>query len=126
MKSNSSLTMNRTANDTIVAVIQVLTFFLEDSFIFFCILNLIIVIGSESGDKSNVTYNWSPQKSRSGKRDPRSSRFAKKKFAKHKMWEPLLYSIKRLLSYFQAKMVPPNPVSQIFQLLFYLGLFFNL
>ena len=77
MKSNSSLTMIRTASYAIAAVIQVLTFFLEDSPTFFCIRMLTITIGSESGDKSNVTCNWGPQKSRFTKRSPRSSRFAK-------------------------------------------------
>ena len=65
MKINSCLTINRTASYAIAAVIQVLTFFFsEDSPISFCIRMLIIIIGSESGDKSSVTYNWSPQKSR--------------------------------------------------------------
>ena len=44
MKSNSSLTMNRTANDNIAAAIQVLTFFLQDSSIFFSIRILTIII----------------------------------------------------------------------------------
>ena len=35
---------------------------MEDGFIFFCIRILIIIIESESGNKSNVTYNWGPQK----------------------------------------------------------------
>ena len=89
MKSNSSLTMNGTASDTIASVIQVLIFFLEDSFIFFCVRIVINIIGNESGDKSNVTYNWGPQKSRFGKRGPQSSRFTKKGSAKQKVWEPL-------------------------------------
>ena len=66
--------MNRTASDTIAAVIQVL-FFLEDSFIFFCVRILINIIGNESGDKSNVTYNWGPQKSRFAKRGPQNKKF---------------------------------------------------
>ena len=72
--------MNRTASDTIAAVIQMLIFFLEDSSIFFCVHILINIIGNEAGDKSNVTYNWSPQKKGS---------------AKQKVWEPLIYSIKQ-------------------------------
>ena len=84
MKSNSSLTMNRTASDTIAAVKQVLIFFLEDSFIFFCVRILINIIGNESGDKSNVTYNSGPQKSRFAKRGPQSSRFTKKGVRKAK------------------------------------------
>ena len=91
MKINSGLTMNRIASDAIAAVIQVLTlFFSEDSPTSFCIRMLIIIIGSESGDKSNVTYNWGPQKSRFAKRGPRSSRFAKKESARQKVWEPLV------------------------------------
>ena len=84
MKSNSSLTMNRTASDTIAAVIQVLILFLEDSFISVCVRILINIIGNESGDKSNVTYNWCPQKSRFAKRGPQSSRFTKKRVRKEK------------------------------------------
>ena len=91
MKIDSGLTMNRTASYAIAAVIQVLTlFFSEDSPTSFCIRMLIIIIGSESGDKSNVTYNWRPQKSRFTKRSPRSSRFAKKESARQKVWEPLV------------------------------------
>ena len=46
-----------------MAAIQVLTFFfLEDSSTSFSICLLIIIIGSGSGDKSNVTYNWGLQK----------------------------------------------------------------
>ena len=71
------------------AVIEVLIFFLEDSFIFFCVRILINIIRNEAGDKSNVTYNWDPQKSRFAKRGPQSSRFTKKGFAKQKVWEPL-------------------------------------
>ena len=79
MKSNSGLTMNRIASYAIAAVIQVLTlFFSEDSPTSFCICMLIIIIGSESGDKSNVTSHWCPQKSRFTKRSPRSSRFEKR------------------------------------------------
>ena len=89
MKASSSLTMNRTASDAIAAAIQVLIFFLEDSFIFFCVRILINIIGNESGDKSNVTYNWGSQKSRFAKRGPQSSRFTKKGSAKQKVWEPL-------------------------------------
>ena len=74
MKSNSSLTMNRTAS----YAIQMLPFFLEDSRTSFCIRMLIIIIRSESGDKSSVTSHWCPQKSRFTKRSPRSSRFEKK------------------------------------------------
>ena len=66
--------MNRTASDTIAAVIQVLIFFLEYSFIFVCVRILIDIIGNESGDKGNVTYNWGPQK----------HRFAKKRVRKEK------------------------------------------
>ena len=84
MKSNSSLTQNQTASDTIAAVIQVLIFVLENSFIFFFPLFLINIIGNESGDKSNVTYNWGPQKSRFAKRGPQSSRFTKKGVRKAK------------------------------------------
>ena len=62
MKSYFSLTMNRTASDTIAAVIKVLTFFLEDSSICYSIRMLIIVIERKSDDKSNVTYNWDSQK----------------------------------------------------------------
>ena len=83
MKSNSSLTTNRTASDTIAAVIQALIFFL-DSFIFFCVCILINIIGNESGDKSNVTYNWGPRKSRFTKRGPQSSRSTKKGVRKAK------------------------------------------
>ena len=43
--------MNRTASDAIAAVIQVLIFFLEDSFIFFCVRVLITIIGDESVTK---------------------------------------------------------------------------
>ena len=75
MKSNSSLTMNRTASDTIAAVMQVQIFFLGDSVIFFCVRIFINIIGNESGDKSNVTYNWSPQKSRFAKKGPQSKKF---------------------------------------------------
>ena len=58
MKSNSSLTMNRAAGDTIAAIIQVLTFFsVEGRSTSFCIRMIIIIIVSKSGDKSNVTYN---------------------------------------------------------------------
>ena len=70
--------MNRTASDPIAAVMQVLIFFLEDSFIFFCVPILINIIGNELGDKSNVTHNWGPKKSRFAKRGPQSSRFTKK------------------------------------------------
>ena len=76
--------MNRTASDTIAAVIQVLIFFLEDSFIFFCVRILIHIIGNESGDKSNATYNWGPQKNRFAKRGPQSSRFTKRGVRKAK------------------------------------------
>ena len=76
--------MNRTASDAIAAVIQVLIFFLEDSFIFFCVRILIDNIGNESGDKSDVTYNWGPQNSRFAKRGPQSSRFTKKGVRKAK------------------------------------------
>ena len=56
--------------------------FLEDSFIFFCVRILINIIGNESGDKSNVTYNWDPQKgvgkaADSQKRGPHSKKFGK-------------------------------------------------
>ena len=85
MKSDSSLTMNRNASYAIAAVIQVLTyFFLENSPTFFCIRMLIITIGSESGDKSNVTCNWGPQKSRFAKRSSRSSRFTKERVCEAK------------------------------------------
>ena len=80
MKSNSGLTMNRIASYAIAAVLQVLTFFLEDSLTFFCIRMLIIIIGIESGDKRNVTCNWGPQK----------SRFTKKGSARQKVREPLV------------------------------------
>ena len=76
--------MNRTASDTIAAVIQVLIFFLEDSFILLCVRILFNIIGNESGDKSNVTYNWPPQKSRFDKRGPQSSRFTNKGVRKAK------------------------------------------
>ena len=50
--------MNRAASDTIAALIQVLTFFsFEVEVYYFCIRMLIIIIASESCDKSNVTYN---------------------------------------------------------------------
>ena len=75
MKSNSGLTMNRTASDAIAAVIQVLKFFLEDSPTSFCIRMLIITIGSESGDKRSVTYNWGPQKSRFTKKGLKGKKF---------------------------------------------------
>ena len=78
MKSNSSLTMNRIAGYVIAAVIQVLTFFLEDSPTFFCIRMLTITIGSESGDKSNVTCNWGPQK-KSAKQQIRKKRVCEAK-----------------------------------------------
>ena len=84
------MTMNRTASDTITAVIQVLIFFLEDSFIFFRVRILINIIGNELGDKSNVTYNWGLQKSRFAKRGSQSSRFTKKGASKQKVWEPLI------------------------------------
>ena len=80
MKRNFSLTMNRIASYAIAAVIQVLTFFLEDSPTSFCIRMLTIAIGSESEDKSNVTCNWGPQK----------SRFTKKGSARQKVWELLV------------------------------------
>ena len=55
--------MNRTASDTITTATQVLTlFFWKDSSTFFCIRILIIFIGSESDDKSNVSFNWGPRK----------------------------------------------------------------
>ena len=57
MKSNSGLTMNRTASYAIMAVIQMLPFFLEDSPTSICIRMLIIIIGSESGDKSSVIFH---------------------------------------------------------------------
>ena len=78
--------MNRTVSDTIAAVIQVLIFFLENNFIFFCLHILINIIGNELGDKSNVTCNWGLQKRRFAKRGPRSSRFTKKGSAKQKVW----------------------------------------
>ena len=84
MKSNSSLTINRTASDTIAAVIQMLILFLDDSFIFFGVRILINIIGNESDDRSNVTYNWGPQKSRFAKRGPQRSRFTKKGVRKAK------------------------------------------
>ena len=95
MKSNSGLTINRTASYAIATVIQVLKFFfLEDSPTSFCIRMLIIIIGSESGDKSNITYNWGPQKSRFTKRSPRSSRFAKKGL-KGKKFGSLWFNLQR-------------------------------
>ena len=58
--------MNWTASDTIAAGIQDLTFFWRTA-PFLCIRILIIIIGSESGKKINVTYNWGPQKTDSQK-----------------------------------------------------------
>ena len=61
--------MNRTASETIAAVLKVLTFLGGggDSSILCCIRILIIIAGNESGDKSNVKYNWGRQKSRFAK-----------------------------------------------------------
>ena len=39
-----------------------------------CIRIILIVIVSELGDKSNVTYIWSPQRSRFAKKGPRSKK----------------------------------------------------
>ena len=89
MKSNSSLTLNQTASDTIAAVIQVLIFVLENSFIFFCARILINIIGNESGDKSNVTYNWVRKKADSQKGVRKAADSQKKRSAKQKVWEPL-------------------------------------
>ena len=72
--------MNRTASDTIAAVIQVLIFFLEDSLIFLCVRILINIIGNESGDKSNVTYNWGPQKGVRKAADSQKRGWQSKKF----------------------------------------------
>ena len=77
MKLNSSLTMNWTAGDTIAAAIQVMTFFWRRPSFRFWIGNLIIIIESEPGDKSNVTCNWDSQKSRFAKKGPRSKKFGK-------------------------------------------------
>ena len=77
IKSNSGLTMNWTASYAIAAVIQVLTFFWRIAPLPFRML--IIIIGSDSGDKINVIYNWGPQESRFTKKSPLSSRFAKKR-----------------------------------------------
>ena len=59
--------MNRTVSNTIAAAIQVLTFFFVKYSTSFCIRMLIIIIASESGYTSNVTYNWGSQKSDSQK-----------------------------------------------------------
>ena len=56
MKSNFSLTMNRTASDTIAAIEAVDLYFLEDSSTSFSIRMFIITFGSESGNKSDATY----------------------------------------------------------------------
>ena len=85
MKSNSSLTMNRTASDIIAAVIQVLNFFLEDSNIFFCVRILINIIGNKSGNKSNVTYNWVRKKADSQKGIRKAADSQKKGSAKQKV-----------------------------------------
>ena len=87
--------MNRTASDTIAAAIQVPTFFLEDSFIFFCVRILINIIGNESGDKSNVTYNWDPQKADSQKGARKGADSQKKGSVKQKVWEPLILAYKK-------------------------------
>ena len=75
MKSNSSLTMNRTASDAIAAVIQVLIFFLEDSFIFFCVRVLITIIGNESVTKVLSHMIGVRKKTDSQKRGPQSKKF---------------------------------------------------
>ena len=62
--------MNRTASVTIAAVKQVLTFFFSFwttapcAYVF---VSQLFIIQSESGDKSNVTYNWVRKKSDSQK-----------------------------------------------------------
>ena len=90
MTSDLSLTMNRNERDTIAAAMQLPLFFLKDSSILLRTCIVTIVVGSESGDKSDIGYNWGPQTRRFAKRDPRSSSFAKKGSAKQKVWNPLL------------------------------------
>ena len=73
--------MNWTASVTIAVAIEVLTFFLffrrTPQFFGIRILIIIIIIVSDSGDKSDVTYNWGTQKSRFEKRGPQSKMFRK-------------------------------------------------
>ena len=76
--------MNQIASDTIAAVKQVLAFFflLEDSSTSFYNRMLIILIGSESGDKSNVTFNWGLQKIKFAERGLRNKTFGNLGFKK--------------------------------------------
>ena len=86
MKSNSCLTINWTASDPIMEVIQVLTFF---SFLGTAILPFVFVYLSLELEVSLVMKVMS-QKIRFAERGLQSSIFVRKGSTRQKVWEPLL------------------------------------
>ena len=78
-------------SDAIATVMQVLNFFffLKDSSTILRIRFVSIVNENESDNNSYVAYDRGSQNRRFAKTGPKSSRFAKKRSAKQKVWEPL-------------------------------------
>ena len=71
---------------------ELIFLFLKDSSTILRIRFVSIVSENKSDDNSYVAYGRGSQ-NRFAKTGPKSSRFAKKRTAKQKVWEPLLYSI---------------------------------